>query len=101
MAYSKEQIIADITDYMSKNGVQSWDEVYVGVSKDARDRLFNGHGVHEKGDAWIYHQATSSAVARDVESHFVNTLGAAGGTGGGDDTADYVYAYKRAAHTDP
>ncbi|MFH2068271.1 MAG: hypothetical protein ABII89_02250 [Candidatus Omnitrophota bacterium] len=101
MAYTKEQIIADITDYISKSGVKYWNEVYVGVSKDVKDRLFNGHGVIEQSDKWIYRQATSSAVARDIESYFINTLGATGGTGGGDDTADYVYAYKKESHTDP
>jgi len=101
MAYSKDQIIADIKEYISKSGAQKWNEVYVGVSKDAKDRLFNGHSVQEKGDWWIYRQATSSAVARDVEAFFVNTLGSDGGTGGGDQSADYVYAYKKASHTNP
>ena len=101
MNYSKEQIIVDIKDHIGKSGVRNWNEVCVGISKDAKDRLFNGHGIQEKGDWWIYRQAISSEVAREVEDYFINTLGADGGTGGGDETADYVYAYKKTSHTDP
>lgn len=100
MAKSKQEIINDINAYMQKGGgeYRSW---YVGVSKDARDRLFNGHQVKENGDWWIYSQASSSQVAREVEDYYVNRLRTDGGPGGGDNTADYVYAYKKAAHTNP
>jgi hypothetical protein len=100
MAKSKPEIISDIKAYMEKGGgnYRAW---YVGVSNDGRDRLFNGHRVRENGDWWIYRQATSSQAARDVEDYFVNTLGTDGGLGGGDYTADKVYAYKKAAHTNP
>ena len=55
----------------------------------------------EKGDWWIYRQASSSEVAREIESYFVDTLGTDGAPGGGDETTDMVYAYKKAAHTNP
>ncbi len=100
MAYSEQQIKSDIKEHIQKDGggYRAW---YVGISKDARDRLFNGHGVHENGDWWIYRQAESSNAARNVESYFVNTLNTDGGTGGGDEKADYVYAYKKNSHTAP
>ena len=100
MAKSEEEIKSDIEAYVLKGG-GSYSAWYVGISKDARDRLFNGHGVHEKGDWWIYSQAQSSAAARNVEVYFVNTLNTDGAPGGGDKDADYVYAYKKAAHTTP
>jgi hypothetical protein len=83
---------------MQKGGgsYRAW---YVGISKDARERLFNGHRVRENWDPWIYIPATSSQAARDVEDYLVNNLGTDGGLGGGDHTADVVYAYKKAAHT--
>ena len=99
MPKTNDQIIADIKDHANKSGAQKWSEIYVGVSKDARDRLFNSHGVPEKDYWWIYRQAMSSADARAVEDYFVNTLKAKGGGGGGDDTADYVYAYKIGPNT--
>lgn len=71
------------------------------MSKDPRDRLFNGHGVKEKGYGWIYCQAFSSDAARRVEDYFVNTLGTDGDVGGGDKDADYVYAYKKRSYTNP
>lgn len=100
MAKSKQEIISDIEGFMQKRdgGYSAW---YVGISKDARDRLFEGHNVSEKGDWWIYRQASSSQVAREIEDYFVNTLGTDGAVGGGDEAADMVYAYKKAAHTDP
>lgn len=70
MTYPQEQIVADIESHIRKSGAQYWREWCVGISKNARDRLFNGHGVNESQDWWIFRQAISSAAARDVESHF-------------------------------
>ena len=96
---TKDQIIAGIKEHVQKSGAKKWNEWYVGISKDARDRLFNGHCVPEKDYWWIFKQAISSGDARAIEDYFINTLGATGGTGGGDDTADYVYAYKIGPNT--
>lgn len=100
MAETKQEIITEIDSHIEHcgDGYGTW---YVGVSKAARDRLFNQHGVKEKGDSWVYRTASSSKIAREVEAHFVNELGTDGGTGGGDETATMVYAYKKARHTDP
>lgn len=100
MANSKQEIINDIDAYIQKCG-GAYRDWYVGISKDARDRLFNDHSVRENGDSWIHKTAMSAQAAREVEDHFVNTLGTDGGTGGGDYTANMVYAYKKAAHTNP
>ena len=100
IAKNKQEIINDINEHIKKGGggYSSW---YVGISKDAPDRLFKGHNVREEGDWWIYSRASSSQVAREIEDYFVNTLGTDGAVGGGDEAADMVYAYKKAAHTDP
>jgi len=100
MSKSKQEIVDDIESHMQKNGGE-YSDWYVGISKDAEDRLFNGHTVKEKSDVWIYRTADSSQSAREVEDHFVNTLDTDGGTGGGDETSDKVYAYKKAQHTNP
>ena len=100
MAKSKQEIIDDIKSHMQERGGK-YSDWYVGISKDARDRLFNGHGVKEKKDVWIYSKASSSQTAREIEDYFVNTLGTDGGAGGGDETSDMVYAYKKARHTNP
>ena len=100
MAYSEDKIKSDVEAYIQQGGGghSAW---YVGIAKDPRDRLFNGHGVQEKGDWWIFRQAESSGAARSVESHFVNALGTDGGTGGGLPDSTFVYAYKKTAHTTP
>jgi hypothetical protein len=98
MADTKQGIINAIKEHIQKEGGidSSW---YVGISKDARNRLFNDHNVSEKDAWWIFRQASSSQVAREVEDYFVNTLYTDGGTGGGDDSANMVYAYKKASGT--
>lgn len=99
MGMSKEQIIKEITDHLFvKRNIKKWNEVYVGIAKDPRDRLFNGHRVQKDGDVWIYCQAFSSDDAREVEKTLLDK-GADGGPGGGDDDTTYVYAYKKTSDT--
>ncbi len=100
MAYSKEQIIADVKDYIQKKGdeYRAW---YCGISNDPRSRLFSDHNVTEEGGRWIFRKASSDEVAREVESHFVNVCGTDGGRGGGDYTSTCVYAYKKTPSTNP
>lgn len=100
MPKNKQDIIDDINMHIVRCGgdYSNW---YVGISKDAKDRLSSGHSVREKKDSWIYRSARSSQTAREVEDYFVNTLGTDGGGGGGDNTSDMVYAYKKAVHTNP
>lgn len=67
----------------------------VGITGNPQNRLFVDHGVNRQADSWIYIPTVSAAVARNIESYFVNQLGADGGTGGGDENSNYVYAYKK------
>ena len=100
MSKTKQEIMDDIKTHMQKRGGEhsGW---YVGVSKNAKNRLFDDHSVKEKKDVWIYRKADSSQTAREIEDYFVNDLKTDGGTGGGDKTSDMVYAYKKAKHTEP
>ena len=100
MAKSKDEITADILGYIQRNGgsPSAW---YVGITDDAHRRLFQEHYVNNEKGVWIYRQAYSSDSARDVEDHFIYIIGTDGGTGGGNDNSDTVYAYKKASHTDP
>ena len=92
MSKTKDQAIQEINSHIKNNGaiLSNW---YVGIAADPRDRLFNDHGVQEKGGTWIFCPTTSSTVARAVEKAFLDA-GAQGGGGGGDDKSVYVYAYK-------
>lgn len=100
MSKNKEEIIDDIKRFIGAHGggYPAW---YVGVSADARSRLFTGHNVDEKDDCWIYRTASSSQVAREIEDYFIDVLGTDGASGGGDETTDKVYAYKKSARTNP
>jgi hypothetical protein len=100
MPKSKQEIIDDIKSHMQKRR-GDYSDWYVGISKAAKDRLLNGHSVKENKDVWIYRKASSSKTAREIEDYFVNTLDTDGDTGGGDDTSNMVYAYKKAKHTKP
>ncbi len=97
MASDKQTIISDIKAYAANSG-GSYSKWYVGIATNPRERLFNDHAVKEKGDAWIYRQCASSDVARAIEKYFLEQ-GMQGGSGGGDDDSDSVYAYKIAGHT--
>lgn len=95
---TKQDIINDISEHIRKegSGPSRW---YVGISEDARDRLFNQHGVSEQNGRWIYRTAASSAIVREIEEYFVQTMGTDGGTGGGTDASRQVYAYKKTTAT--
>ena len=86
---TRAQIIEAINEYMQAYDGGRW---YVGITANPRNRLFNDHGVDEHNGAWIFRQASSAAAAREVEMAYVEA-GHAGGPGGGDDTAVFVYAY--------
>ena len=98
MAKDKDTIIKEILNYISEcgGGNGNW---YVGIATYPRETLFNRHGVKENGDSWIYRECISSGIARDIEYYFVNSVGMAGGPGGGDDSTRYIYAYKMSPHT--
>jgi len=97
MAKTKEEIISDIEEYFRGTNYSS---CYVGISSDARKRLFEEHNVSEKDDAWIIRTASSHTEAREIEKHFLDA-GMDGGGGGGDETSNKVYAYKKAYYTHP
>ena len=100
MAKTKSEVIADIKAYIQEWGGK-YSDWYVGIASDAKSRLFNDHAVKEKGgDGWIFRECESSSVARDIEDHFINTLGTDGGPGGGDYTTKSVYAYKKTSYTE-
>jgi len=102
MVEPEEEILAEIKSYIDKNsGSYNYTNWYVGISKNPMDRLFNGHGVKEKDDLWIWRQASSPDAARKIESYFMNILKTDGGAGGEEEEADWVYAYSKNSYTKP
>lgn len=93
------ELISQIENYIAQNGGQTtpygW---YVGITSDPERRLFTEHRVNRNDGPWIYGPTSSEAEARQVEQYFL-TRGYHGGTGGGDQSAIYVYAYRIAWYT--
>lgn len=87
-----------IHNKLSKCG-GSYSSWYIGISQDPRYRLFTGHKVREDDD-WIIEYAFGEVDARSVEKYFIN-LGMNGASGGGDEDATAVYAYKKTSHSEP
>ena len=91
------KVIQDTRNHISQCG-GSYSDWYAGVAADARDRLFSGHSVKEKGDSWIFRDCGTDTAARQVEEYFLN-LGCKGGPSGGDSNSRFFYAYRIASHT--
>ena len=95
MTKTKGEIISQFRQFIRNNGgpLRSW---YVGITEEPRNRL----QAHSVKNGYIYVRASSHAVAREIEKHFIR-LGTDGGPGGGDADARYVYAYKKMSYTNP
>ena len=100
MAKSKDEIIQYIYEYINEKG-GSYNTWYVGTCHDAYDKLFFGHKVKQKGNAWFYIRAMSPKVAGEIEDYFVKTIGTDGGGIDQGKSADIVYTYKKVTYTDP
>jgi len=100
MLYTGKQIVARVKSHIRRRGgkYNAW---FVGVSPDARARLFTKHSVRKKGDCWILVHAESAQVAQKVKRYLVKKLGLAGASEVADMAADFVYAYKKSANTQP
>lgn len=92
---SAQQIVDDIEKYVGSGGHPGW---YAGIAKDPRDCLFSRHGVDEQNGSWIYRTAISVSGARAAESA-LHADGFDGGPGGGDESTNAVYAYKKTGTT--
>ncbi|MFH1186900.1 MAG: hypothetical protein V1697_01860 [Candidatus Levyibacteriota bacterium] len=95
---TKDVVIKNILAHITNTGgnYSSW---YVGIAQDPKKRLFQDHNVKEVGDAWVYDQCLDNMSAREIEDYFVNKLNTDGGTGGGDENAIFVYAYRKTSST--
>lgn len=88
---NKQNIINEVNEYIRKSlPYSSW---YVGIAKDASNRLFNDHNVSKANGYWIYRECENDTISREIEQYFLN-MGCKGGYGGGDYRSKYIYAYK-------
>ena len=92
MGKTYEEIIAKIDEHLKYSGIRQYSDFYVGVAKNAAERLFFNHHVLEKGQWWIYLSADSPETARKVEKHYLD-LGMRGGNNPDETDAYKVYCY--------
>lgn len=92
MSLNYSEIIEKIDEHLSKSGKTYYNEFYIGITKDPENRLFKEHGVSKENSWWLYINAGSSELAREVEKHYLEE-GMRGGDGGGNDDSTYVYCY--------
>jgi hypothetical protein len=90
---NSRDIETEIIGFVVNSGNPDPGHWYVGITSNVKQRLFNEHNVNEYNDSgYIICQAINSEHARAAESNLFK-LGFKGDTGGGDDTATFVYAY--------
>lgn len=99
-AKSRTEIIGDIEDCIGRNGGR-FGEWYVGYTAGPKQKLFGGHKIKEKGDAWISRLARDETEAHEVADYFRTTRHTKGPGGQPSDNDLYVYAYKMKSHTRP
>ena len=97
---TEEEILTEITDHIAKNaGVSVGFGWYAGITSDPKRRLFEEHGVSKKNGKWIWRKAGNVRDARNIEQSLLR-WGCVGGSGGGDDSSLFVYAYEITRLTD-
>jgi len=99
MLISRDEIIADIQGQIRKagGGYSAW---CVGTAKDSHGSLFTRHETEDLHDGWIYREAFTPGVARDVRDYFVTQCGMEFDSSGEDEAGRLVYAYKKTSRAD-
>jgi hypothetical protein len=87
-----QEVYDFIMNHINSTGI-SYNRWYVGIATSPRTRLFTDHNVSEQNDKWVYKDAGTDTVARQVEEYIINTHKTQGDTGGGDKSTTFVYAY--------
>jgi hypothetical protein len=88
---SEEDVIkAEITEYVSGWGGK-YSEWRIGITRDARQRLFGDYRINEKSDGWIYRIASSTDIARKIGMYFIDLGAKSDPTVINEDTGIYLY----------
>ena len=93
------EVYNEITSYLATNfGTDYIHYWYVGIASDVEQRLFGDHMVDRNGLGWVFREAFDASHAREAETMLLNR-GHDGGTGGGDHTTVFVYAFRKVPGT--
>ena len=94
MGNKYHKIIDEIIEFCKIVKVDDISQVYIGITKDPKRRLFDEHKITDEDYWWVYSDAIDAETARAVELHFLR-MGMKGGPGGGDDETKFVYCFVR------
>lgn len=96
----KSSIIKRINEHLSKSIKEYYQNYYIGITNDVKERLFNYHKVDEGNDWWIYCRADTEEICREVEKFYLDK-GMDADTGGGNPNTPptFVYCYEINEHT--
>lgn len=92
MTKSSEIIVMDMLEFVQSEGghPRMW---YVGVTDNAKRKLFVEHQVHYQNDAWIYRTAKSEMEAQQIVEYFLEC--GLDGRKGSRNPGPMVYAYRK------
>lgn len=98
-AQQAQDVYKEIVAHIKKQGgnESTW---YCGIASDWEKRVFGDHNVPRENHWFIARQCFNDKDARLVEQALLE-LGCDGGSGGGDSTTVYVYAYLKSSITNP
>lgn len=96
---SQENIVNYIDNCVLNSTYSSRSSWYVGITCDPDQCLFEDHNVDKRSlSEWLCVKALNSDAARVAEQALID-LGYDGGTGGGDDSSRFVYAFHKTSST--
>ena len=88
---TKDAIVRSVLQWAKENNV-AHNQVYVGITEDAKQRIYDEHNVTTIYGLHARFEAITEKDARDAENVLINQYKFWGGTGGGDKPT-IVYAY--------
>ena len=89
---TKDAIVRSVLQWAKENNV-AHNQVYVGITEDAKQRIYDEHNVTPNCGLHTRFEAITEKDARDAENVLINQYKFWGGTGGGD-KPKIVYAYE-------
>jgi hypothetical protein len=94
MPKTQIEALYSLEEYINRYSYSSsaW---YVGITSNWSNRIVNDHNVVAN---YTFEECYNSESARGVESSLIEK-GVDGGSGGGDNSAVYVYTYLKTAYT--
>ncbi len=95
MGKPRQQIVDEIRSYIARRGGELG-EWQVALGTNERARLFDDHRVR-KGDSWIVRRAESPQAAREASLDLAGILKKTSALQATETTADFVYAFRKAA----